>query len=47
MIDLRSKKRRLAYEVAKTHCSVEVAFKDLIEKSKKITKREKESTLLF
>jgi hypothetical protein len=45
--DLRRKKRKLAYEVAKTHCSVEVAFKDLIEKSKKITKREKESTLLF
>lgn len=36
--DLRSKKRRLAYNVAKSHCGVDIAFKDLLDKSINVKK---------
>tara|TARA_R100000781_G_scaffold60273_2_gene38514 strand:- start:2073 stop:3251 length:1179 start_codon:yes stop_codon:yes gene_type:complete len=36
--ELRSKKRRLAYNVAKSHCDVNIAFKDLINKAKQVNK---------
>jgi hypothetical protein len=48
---LRNKKRNLAYNVAKSHCDVNIAFKDLIEKSKTVSKKkqvyEPKQTLLF
>ncbi|MEN8834741.1 MAG: hypothetical protein ABF265_01850 [Polaribacter sp.] len=43
----RSKIRRLAYNVAKSHCGVDVAFKDLINKSKTIKKRAEKQSLFF
>lgn len=45
--ELRSKKRRLAYNVAKSHCDVNIAFKDLIEKAKRVNKKQINKYELF
>lgn len=48
--DLRNKKRKFAYDIAKSHCGTDVAFKDLLEKSIKEKINEeiiKEQLLLF